>query len=102
MPLKKRNSVTAKAMGLQLIFSLFDVTSAREVPFGIPQYVQCILQGLISVLLCIPFIFADNESVNLVVARDGFLYVMEIIHIFIVATLIAKVLFKQFLIRTTV
>ena len=31
------NSITAKAMGL--IFSLFDVASARQVPFGIPQYV---------------------------------------------------------------
>ena len=46
----------AKATGL--IFSLFDVASAREVPFGMPQYVQCILLGLTSVLLCVPFIFA--------------------------------------------
>ena len=45
------NLITAKATGL--IFSLFDVNSAREVPFGIPQYVQCIIQGLISVLLCV-------------------------------------------------
>jgi len=52
------------------------------VPFGIPQYVQCILQGLTSVLLCIPFIFTDSESVDLVVACDGFLCVMKIVHIF--------------------
>jgi len=52
----KRNSITAKAMGL--IFSLFDVASARDVPFGTLQYVQCILQGFTSVLLCVPFIFA--------------------------------------------
>ena len=45
-----------------LIFSLFDVTSAREVPFGTPQYVQCIHQGLASVLLCAPFIFAASEK----------------------------------------
>ena len=59
MPLDKCNSITAKA---GLIFSLFDVTSAREVPFGIPQYVQCILHGFTSVLLCVPFIFADSEK----------------------------------------
>jgi len=60
MPSDKRNSITAKAMGL--IFSLFDVASSREVPFDTPQYVQCILQGLTSVLLCVPFIFADSEK----------------------------------------
>ena len=59
MPSDKRNSITAKATGF--IFSLFDVTSAREVPFGIPQYIQCILR-LTSVLLCVPFIFADSEK----------------------------------------
>ena len=56
----KRNSITAKAMGL--IFALFDVVSAREVSFGIPQYAQCILHGLASVLLCVPFIFADSAK----------------------------------------
>ena len=56
----KCNSITAKAM--DLIFSLFDVALSREVPFGIPQYVHGILHGLTSVLLCVPFIFADNEK----------------------------------------
>ena len=60
MPSDKRNLITAKAMGL--IFSLFDIASARQVPFGISQYVQCILRGLTSVLLCVPFIFADSEK----------------------------------------
>ena len=46
-------------------------------PFGILQYVQCILHGLTSVLLCVPFIFADNESVDLVVICDDFPWVME-------------------------
>jgi len=50
----------AKATGL--IFSLFDVASAREMPFGIPQYVQCILQGLTRILFGVPFIFADSEK----------------------------------------
>ena len=60
MPSDKCNLVTAKATGL--IFSLFDIASAREVPFSIPQYIQCILHVFISVLLC----------VKLVVAHDGF------------------------------
>jgi len=34
----------AKAMGL-----LLDVTSVQEMPFGIPQYIQCIFHGLTSV-----------------------------------------------------
>ena len=59
MPLDKRNSIVAK---VGLIFSLFDVASALEVPFAIPQYIQCILHGLTSVLLCVPFIFADSEK----------------------------------------
>ena len=60
MPSDKRNSLTAKAMAL--ILSLFDVASARLVPFGILQYIQCILHGLTSVLLCVPFNFADREK----------------------------------------
>jgi len=35
----------AMATGL-IFFSLFDVALAQEVPFGILQYVQCILHGL--------------------------------------------------------
>ena len=60
MPSDQRNLITTKATGL--IFLLFNVASAREVPFGIPQYIQCILEGFTSVLLCIPFIFADSEK----------------------------------------
>ena len=56
----KHNSITAKDMGL--IFSLFDVTSAQQVSFGILQYVQCILHGLTSVLLCVPFIFSNVQQ----------------------------------------
>ena len=59
MPSDKHNSITAKAKGL--IFSLFDIASTQEVPFGIPNYVLCILHELTSVLLCVPFIFADSE-----------------------------------------
>ena len=91
-----------------MIFALFDVASAREVPFGTPQYVQYILQGLTSVLLCVPFIFADSESVNLVVARDGFLCITKIVRMFHGGYLdnrwgtLTDVLFKQFLIRIAV
>ena len=50
------------AKAKDLILSLFDVALAQEVPFGILQYVQCILHGLTGVLLCDPFIFADSEK----------------------------------------
>ena len=50
----------AKATGL--ISSLYDVASAHEVPFGISQYMQNNIQELTSVLLCVPFIFADSEK----------------------------------------
>ena len=60
MPSDKHNSIIAKVTGL--IFSQFDVASAGHVPFGILKYVQCILHGLTSVLLCVPFIFADSEK----------------------------------------
>ena len=67
MPSDKHNSIAAKATGL--IFSLFDITSAREVPFGTPQYVQCILHGLTGVLHSS---LLTAKSIDLAVARDGF------------------------------
>ena len=60
MPSDKHNSIMAKAT-YRLNFSLFYVASAGNVPFGILQYVKCILPGLTSVLLCVPFILADSE-----------------------------------------
>ena len=60
-------------------FSLFDVASAWEVLFGMLQYIQYILHGLTSVLLCVPFIFA---GVNLEVPHHGSLCVIKIDHIF--------------------
>jgi len=50
----------AKATGL--IFLLFDVASAQEVPFAIPLHMQCILHGLTSALLCVPFILAYHKN----------------------------------------
>ena len=67
MPSGKCNLITAKAMGL--IFSLFNVTSSRDVPFGIPQYVQCTHHGLTFVFFCVPFLFAESQGVDSTVAR---------------------------------
>ena len=64
MPSDKRNLITAKAMGL-----IFHIVSAQEVPFGIPQYVQCILHGLTSVSHSS---LLTANSVDLAVASDGF------------------------------
>ena len=79
MPSDKRNSITVKATA-SLIFSLFDVALARQVPFGILQYVQCIRHRLTSVLLCVPFIFADRE-------RCSF-YILQYLHQFQYHTLV--------------
>ena len=70
MPSDKHNSLMAKARGL--VLSLFNVALAQEVPFGIPQYVQCILHGftsdctsyLYTYVLCLCFIdaFLSTDS----------------------------------------
>jgi len=53
---------------------------------------------------CPPIVFHSSlltaKSVDLVVACDSFLCVIEIVRIFVVATLITEVLFKEFLICT--
>ena len=72
--------ITAKATGL--IFSLFDITSAGHMPYGIPQYVQCILHGLTSVLLCVPFMYADSERCRFGGSARWFPFTTEIIRIF--------------------
>ena len=80
MPSDKRNSIMDKATGLT--FSLFDAASAGHVPFGIPQYVQRILHGLTSVLLCVPFIFADSKRCRFSDSTWWLPFVTEIIRIF--------------------
>jgi len=92
MPSDSRNSTMAKATDLTL--SLFNVTSAREVPFAIPLYMQYILHGLTTALLCVPFIFVHHEKS---IARDGFHLLRKSS---VVVTWITKVLFKQLLIHT--
>jgi len=71
------NQTITKAMSL--IFSLCNIASAQEVPFGIPKYIQCILHGLINALLYVPFIFAASKKCQF---GDGFLFVTEIFLIF--------------------
>jgi len=44
MPSESRNSTMAKAT--DFIFSLFDVASAREVPFAMPLYINAFLMDL--------------------------------------------------------
>ena len=73
----KCNQIMGNATGS--IFSLFNIASAQEVPFGLPQHVKCILLGLTSVFLCVPFTI---KSANLVLPCDYFLSVTEIICIF--------------------
>jgi len=56
-------------------------------------------------LLVSSFVFPSTvKSVDLVVhvPHDGFLSITEIVHIFIVTTLITEVLFEKFLICTAV
>jgi len=62
MPSDSHNSKMAKATGL--IFLLFNVTLAREVPFAIPLYMQCILHGHITALLCVHSSLFTTKSVD--------------------------------------
>jgi len=86
-----------------LIFSLFNIASAQEVPFAILLHLQFILHGLTNVLLCVPLIFFTVKSVNLVVGMQRLPLTTEIICNFhSAATLIVDVLFKESLIRIQV
>ena len=54
-----RQASVYKAKAMVLIFSLFDVASAQEVPFGIQQYAQCILYELTSLVVS-SFVFHSS------------------------------------------
>jgi len=60
-------------------FLLFDIASTQEVPFAIPLFVQCILRGVTSALLCVPYIFAHHEKCW---GKWWLPFVTEIIHNF--------------------
>ena len=99
MPSGKCKSIKAKATGL--IFSLFDVASAHQVPFDITYhswYNIFFMDLPVSSFVCHSSLLAA-KSVDLTVTCDGF---WKSSVVFIVAGLIAKMLFEQFLIRTTV
>ena len=75
----------AKPMGL--VISLFNIASAWEVPFGKTQYVYNFYDlPVSSFVLYSPLLTANG--VDLVVAHDGLLCIMEIVTFFIVSTLI--------------
>jgi len=67
---------------------LINCYSVQEIPFGIPQYAQCILHGLASILFCVLFIFANIEM-----CRFGDVKWLLSFHK-IAATLNAEALFK--------
>ena len=65
MPSNKHNSIVAKATGL--IFSLFDIASARQVLLAYCSMYNAFFMDLpASVLLCVSFIFADSEKCRFV------------------------------------
>ena len=74
MPSDKCNLIMVKAT--ELIFLLVDVALAQKVPFGIPQYVNYILHGLTSVLLCVPFILADSQRCLLFIVKLSVFFVV--------------------------
>ena len=59
----KYNSIMAKTTCL--IFSLFDVASAQQVPFDILQYIQCTFHGFTCVLLCVTLSLLITQGVDL-------------------------------------
>ena len=65
----------AKASGL--IFSLVDIASAQEVPFGIPQYVHAFFRDLPVSSFVFHSSMLTEKCINLVVAHDGFLCVLR-------------------------
>jgi len=65
------------AKNTALIFLLFDVASAWEVPFGVLLFIQCILHGLTSALHSSSLL--TIKSVNFVVHTWWLLFVMEIV-----------------------
>jgi len=70
--------------------SLFDIASAWGVPFGILQYIRYILHGLTSVLLSVPFMFTNGKKCQFGRKHDCFFCIVEVVSIFIVATLITN------------
>ena len=70
MPSDKHNSVTDKDTGI--LFSLLDITSAQQVPFGILQYIQCMHHGLKIFLNFVLIFFSLTVQGIVAVVHDGF------------------------------
>ena len=94
----KHNSITAKATGL--IFSLFDVALARQVPLTYCSMYNAFFMDLPVSSFVTHSSLLTARSVDLVVACDGFPSKQKSSVFFAVAILIAEVRFEQFLIRT--
>ena len=57
---------------VDLICSMFDVTSSQDVCFCQPQYTQYTHHGLSFVLLCVPVLFSDNVKCQFLIVWCGF------------------------------
>jgi len=73
---------------------LFEVVSAREMPFAMLLYIQCILHGLTRALLCVPSIFAHHKRCRFC-NRHMMASISNKNCPLIVASLIAEVLFNS-------
>ena len=95
-----RNSIMAKAMGLIFYYSMLLRPERYLLAYRI-LYNAFIMNLPVSSFMSHSSLLTA-KGVDLAVARDGFLSKRKSSIFFIVAILIAEVLFEQFLIRTAV
>jgi len=76
MPSDKHNSRTAGAR--DLISSLINIASSRDVPFHQPQLLQCLHQGATFVPLWSPILFLHNPRKVTICGRHGMASVRDI------------------------
>ena len=98
MPSDKRNSITAKAMGLT-VHCLTLLRPGRCLLAYRSTYNAFFMDLPVSSFVSHSSLLTE-KGVDLAVARDGFPLKWKWSIFFVVAILIAEVLFKQFLIRT--
>ena len=100
MPSGKRNLIAARVKGL-----IFQCSMLLQLDTCLLVYHS--MYNAFFIDLLVSFVSHSSlltvKGVDLVVAHDLWLpFIMEIVHFFIVATLIVKVIFEQFLIRNAV
>ena len=100
MPSDKHNSITARAVGL--IFSLFTSLQPDRCLLAYHSTYNTFFMDLPVSSFVSHSSLLTAKSVDLAVACDGFPSKQKLSVFVIVAILIAEVLFKQFLICTTV